>query len=64
MRDVRVVYALKQRHYDGLLQCHAPQAHEYFMPMDKLVAQDAPDDPDVQALMARASSQANFMVAP
>jgi hypothetical protein len=63
VRDIRVVYALKQRHYNGLLASHVPHAHEYFMPMDKLTAKDAPDDPDIQALVARASAHAHFLIA-
>ncbi len=63
VRDIRVVYALKQRHYNGLQQSHVPHAHEYFVPMDKLVAKDAPDDPAIQALVARASAHAHFLTA-
>ncbi len=63
VRDIRVVYALKQRHYNGLLASHVPHAHEYFVPMDKLVAKDAPDDPEIQALVARASAHAHFLIA-
>ena len=61
VRDVRVLYALKARHYNGLLQSHVPLAHEYFVPMDKLVAKDAPEDPQLQALVARASAFAHFL---
>ncbi len=63
VRDIRVVYALKQRHYNGLLECHVPHAHEYFLPMDKLIAIDAADDPDIQALVGRASVTAHFLTA-
>jgi hypothetical protein len=61
VRDVRVMYALKTRHYNGLLQSHVPLPHEYFVPMDKLVAKDAPEDPQIQALVARASANAHFL---
>jgi hypothetical protein len=61
VRDIRVLYALKARHYKGLLESHVPHAHEYFVPMDKLVAKDAPDDPALQALVRRASSTAHFL---
>lgn len=60
VRDIRVLYALKARHYNGLLQSHVPLPHEYFVPMDKLVAKDAPDDPQLQALVQRASAIAHF----
>jgi len=61
VRDIRVLYALKARHYNGLLQHHVPLPHEYFVPMDKLVAKDAPDDPQLQALVARTSATAHFL---
>lgn len=61
VRDIRVLYALKARHYNGMLQCHVPQPHEYFVPMEKLVAKDAPEDPQIQALVARASANAHFL---
>jgi hypothetical protein len=61
VRDIRVLYALKDRHYRGLLQSHVPHAHEYFVPMEKLVAKDAPDDPELRALVARASAHAHFL---
>lgn len=61
VRDIRVMYALKQRHYDGFAQHQVPHPHEYFLPMDKLVAQDAPQDPAVRELVSRASCRANFL---
>jgi len=61
VRDIRVMYALKARHYNGLLQSHVPLPHEYFVPMDKLVAKDAPEDPQLRALVARASATAHFL---
>ena len=63
MRDIRVLYALKARHYNGMLQCHVPLPHEYFVPMDKLVAKDAPDDPAIRELVARASATAHYLTA-
>ncbi len=61
VRDVRVMYALKTRHYNGLLQSHVALPHEYFVPMDTLVAKDAPEDPRLQALVARATATAHFL---
>jgi hypothetical protein len=61
VRDIRVLYALKPRHYSGMLNSHVPLPHEYFVPMDKLVAKDAPDDPQLQALVARTSARAHFL---
>lgn len=63
VRDIRVVFALKERHFNGLQRSHVPHAHEYFVPMEKLVAKDAPDDPDIRALVARASATAHYLTA-
>ncbi len=61
VRDIRVMYALKARHYVGLLRSHIPLPHEYFVPMDKRVAKDAQDDPQIRELVARASAAAHFL---
>lgn len=61
VRDMRVVYALKQRQYDGFLTSQVPHAHEFFVPMDALVAERSDEDPAMQALFARASTSANFL---
>ncbi len=64
VRDTRVMYALKQRHYNGFVSSHIPHPHEYFVPMDALVAEGAADDPAMRALVARASISANFLNVP
>jgi hypothetical protein len=64
IRDVRVLYALTARHYEDFAQSQVPHPHEYFMPMDALVAEGATEDPAVRALLARASAAANFLGAP
>jgi hypothetical protein len=61
VRDMRVLYALKQRHYQGFATSQVPQAHEYFLPMDVLTQPDAQHNPAVQALVARAAAHANFL---
>ena len=63
VRDVRVLYALKQHHYAGFAASQVPHTHEFFMPMDVLVDADAPRNPAVRALLARASARAHFMPA-
>jgi hypothetical protein len=62
VRDIRVMYALKKRHYDGFAQNQVPHPHEYFLPMDALTASDAPQNPAIRALVSRASASANFLV--
>ncbi len=61
VRDIRVMYALKKRHYDGFAESQVPHPHEYFLPMETLTAKDAHQDPAVCAFVARASASANFL---
>jgi hypothetical protein len=64
VRDMRVMYGLKNRHFEGFVRHHVPHAHEYFVPMAALTAEDGDKDPALQALLARASVTANFLVNP
>lgn len=64
VRDVRVVFGLKSRHYEGFARSQVPQAHEYFCPMEALIAERSHEDPDMRALISRASATANFMRLP
>ena len=60
VRDLRVMYGLRSRHYEGFVRQQVPHAHEFFVPMDALMAQNGDKDPAMQAIVARASRQANF----
>ena len=64
VRDMHVLYGLKQKHYQGFARHQLPHAHEYFAPMDALTAYDGDKNPDLQALLARASATANFLDPP
>ncbi|MCQ4161502.1 hypothetical protein NON00_16405 [Roseomonas sp. GC11] len=64
VRDVRVLYGLKSRQYDGFARTQMPQAHEYFCPMDALTDEEGASNPAMQALISRASGAANFMRLP
>ena len=64
VRDVRVMYALKQRHYAGFAESQVPHPHEYFVPMDALTAKDGHESPAMRALVSRASATANFLSVP
>ncbi len=64
VRDVRVLYGLKDRQYEGFARTQMPQAHEYFCPMDALTDEAGASNPAMQALIARASGAANFMRLP
>ena len=63
VRDIRVMYALKQNHYEGFAGSQLPHPHEYFLPMDALTAKDAHEDPTIQAFVGRATAAANFLTA-
>ena len=64
VRDIRVLYGLKQEHYEGFAESQMPAAHEFFCPMDALMQPDGDKDPQMQALMARTSAAANFLSLP
>lgn len=64
VRDVRVLYALKQHHYQGFASSQVPHPHEYFVPMESLTAEEGDKDPALRALLARASVNANFLSPP
>jgi hypothetical protein len=64
VRDIRVLYGLKSDHYAGFARTQIPHPHEYFAPMEALTASDGHSNPMMQALCARASVQANFMLPP
>ena len=64
VRDIRVVFGLKSRHYDGFARSQVAQAHEFFCPMEALTAEHGHEDPDMRALMSRATAASNFMRLP
>jgi len=43
------------------MQGQVAQAHEFFCPMEALIAEGGHEDPEMRALIARASAAANFM---
>jgi hypothetical protein len=62
VRDIRVMYALKNRHYEGFVRDHMPHAHEYYVPMEALIAKDGDKDPALQAMLAHATASAQFLL--
>jgi hypothetical protein len=60
VRDLRVMYGLTNRHYRGFVESHVPHPHEYFVPMDTLIAEDGDKNPELRRLVAQASTRANF----
>jgi hypothetical protein len=64
VRDIRVLYGLKQRHYLGFATTQVPHPHEFFVPVDAITAENGHEDPALQALLERASARANFLTMP
>jgi hypothetical protein len=64
VRDIRVMYALKAEHYQGFAESQVPHPHEYFVPIERLTRTNAQHDPQMQALVSRASVTANFLDPP
>ncbi len=61
IRDMRVLYGLKARHYQSVAKGQVPHPHEYFCPIEALTAERGHEDPALAALIGRASAAANFM---
>ena len=61
VRDMRVLYGLKNHHYQGFASSQVPHPHEFFVPMQSLTTENGDQDPALRALLARASSSANFL---
>ncbi|HET7884216.1 MAG TPA: hypothetical protein VFL55_25240 [Acetobacteraceae bacterium] len=64
VRGMHVLYGLKQKHYQGFARHQLPHPHEFFAPMEALTAWDGDKNPDLHALLARASATANFLHPP
>lgn len=60
VREMRVLYGLKNDHYRGFARYQLPHAHEFFVPMEKLMEEGCENDPALQALIARTSVASNF----
>ncbi len=62
VREMRVLYGLKQDHYRGFARHQLPHAHEFFVPMETLTEENSEQNPALQALIARTSVSANFLL--
>jgi hypothetical protein len=60
VRDIRVMYTLRPRHYAGFASSQIPHAHEFFAPMDALIGPEGWQHPTLRAFIARTSPRANF----
>ena len=61
VREMRVLYGLKKRDYAGFVRTQLPHAHEFFMPMETLMAENSDQNPALRALVKRASVTSNFL---
>ena len=61
VRFLRILYGLKAHDYAGFARHQLPHAHEFFAPMESLTAEDGDKDPELRALLKRASASANFL---
>jgi hypothetical protein len=60
VREMRILYGLKDDHFDGFHRHQLPHAHEFFVPMEKLTEADSQHNPRLRELLERASVSANF----
>jgi hypothetical protein len=60
VRDVRVMYTLRPRHYQGFAASQIPHAHEYFAPISAILGPGGWQHPMLRAFIARTSNRANF----
>lgn len=61
VRDVRVLYGLRDQHYSHFMSGQVPQAHEFFCPIGALTRERGYEEPRMQKLMARLSAANNFL---
>ena len=60
VRNIRVMYGLLPEQYQRFMHYQLPHAHEFFVPMGALTAENGDQAPAMQALIARSSISANF----
>jgi hypothetical protein len=60
VRDVRVLFGLKDNHYAGFARHQLPHAHEFFVPMKMLIEEKSENNPRLRELVKRASVSSNF----
>ncbi len=60
VRDIRVMYTLRERQYLHFSATQVPHAHEFFAPMSALIGPESWQHPTLRAFIARTSPRANF----
>ena len=61
VRDLRVIYGLRGKNYEGFARHQVAHGHEFFCPMEALTALDGHENPALRSLIARAAVSAAFM---
>ena len=61
VRDIRVLFGLDTKNYDGFVKHQVPHAHEYFAPIEMLMAYGGDRHPALRDLLARATAAAHFI---
>lgn len=61
VREMRVLYGLKDEHYRGFARYQLPHAHEFFVPMRTLTEEKSEENPALRELIARTSVSSNFL---
>jgi hypothetical protein len=64
VRDARVLFALREAHYETFASTQTPQAHEFFVPMEVITGGAAEQDPALRAMLGRATAAAHFLRLP
>jgi hypothetical protein len=64
VRDSRVLFALTNKNYSGFMKHQLPHPHEYYAPMETLMEWGSDNNPNLQAMLARATPSANFLCEP
>jgi hypothetical protein len=60
VRNIRVMYALPEKLYEGFATSQVPHAHEFFVPVKALLSPESWQEPSIRAFIARTSIRANF----
>lgn len=63
VREMRVLYGLKDRDYHGFVRSQLAHAHEFFMPLGALTEENSDQNPALRALVARTAVTSNFLPA-
>ena len=61
VRSLRVLFGLKNRHFEGFVKHQLPHPHEFYVPIEALTAEGSDQDPGLRALISRASTKCNIL---